>query len=85
MQNLNTGVYTKYSIDSLIATSTGIFPYHSFVHSFPTLNYSLIHRAHCFIESYKEVYNDNYFCLVTGQFLGNFVRESQNIFKMKLC
>jgi len=57
----------------LIATGTGISPFHSFVRSFPSLNYRIIHGIRLFKESYdKEVYGDNYSCCVTGESTGHF-------------
>lgn len=57
----------------LIATGTGISPYHSFVRSFPVLNYRLIHGIRFYRESYdRQVYEENYFCCVTGESAGNF-------------
>jgi ferredoxin-NADP reductase len=57
----------------LIATGTGISPYHSFVRSFPSLNYRIIHGIRLFKESYdNEVYGDNYYCCVTGESAGHF-------------
>lgn len=57
----------------LIATGTGVSPFHSFVRSFPALNYRLIHGVRLVKESYdREVYGDNYFCCVTGESAGNF-------------
>lgn len=63
----------------LIATGTGISPYHSFVRSYPALNYQIIHGIRFYRESYdREVYNERYFCCVTGESAGNFYGRITN-------
>ncbi len=57
----------------LIATGTGISPFHSFVRSFPSLNYRLIHGVRFYKESYdREAYGNYYHCCVTGESSGHF-------------
>jgi len=57
----------------LIATGTGISPFHSFVRSFPALNYQIIHGIRSHNEAYeKEFFGDHYICCTTGDSSGNF-------------
>ena len=57
----------------LIATGTGISPFHSFVRSFPALNYKLIHGIRFHNEAYdKEFFGDHYICCTTGDSSGNY-------------
>jgi ferredoxin-NADP reductase len=56
-----------------ISTGTGISPYHSFVRSYPGLNYRIIHGIRYAYESYdREVYGDKYTCCVTQDDKGDF-------------
>ncbi len=66
----------------LIATGTGISPYHSFVRSYPALNYQIIHGIRFYREAYdREVYNERYYCCVTGESAGNFYGRITNYLK----
>ncbi len=52
----------------LVATGTGIAPFHSFVCSFPGLNYMLLHGVHFADEAYgKAVFNPTRYCLCTSR------------------
>ena len=56
-----------------IATGTGISPYHSFIESFPGLDYSLIHGTSKLEEAYEsEAYGNNYFHCVSREEGGDF-------------
>jgi len=56
-----------------IATGTGISPYHSFIESYPGLEYRLIHGTSKLEESYdSEVYGSNYFHCVSREAGGDF-------------
>ncbi len=57
----------------LIATGTGISPFHCFIRSFPILNYRIIHGIRYHYEAFdKEFYGKNYLCCTTGDSLCNF-------------
>ncbi|HSR88685.1 MAG TPA: FAD-dependent oxidoreductase, partial [Pontiella sp.] len=56
-----------------IATGSGISPYHSFIESFPDLNYRLIHGTSKLEEAYEsEAYGRNYFHCVSQEEGGDF-------------
>ena len=56
-----------------IATGTGISPYHSFVESYPDLNYRLIHGTAMQDEAYESAfYGENYFHCVSREEGGDF-------------
>jgi len=57
-----------------LATGTGISPFHSFVKSYPKLNYKLIHGVRLSSETYeKEAYsNGHYFSAVSKDKKGDF-------------
>jgi ferredoxin--NADP+ reductase/benzoate/toluate 1,2-dioxygenase reductase subunit len=56
-----------------IATGTGISPYHSFVQSYPELQYRLIHGTAKVDEAYdSEAYGKNYFHCVSREDGGDF-------------
>lgn len=51
-----------------IASGTGISPFHSFVKSYPSINYKLLHGVKTASEAYeKEVYTDNRLVVCTSQ------------------
>jgi len=51
-----------------IATGTGISPFHSFVRSFPELNYTILHGVHFADEAYgKDAFNPARYCLCTSR------------------
>lgn len=51
-----------------IATGTGISPFHSFVKSYPGLNYHVLHGVHFADEAYgKDSFNADRFCLCTSR------------------
>ncbi|MBN1181910.1 MAG: hypothetical protein JXB49_06455 [Bacteroidales bacterium] len=57
----------------LIATGTGISPFHSFVRSFPALDYRVIHGIRFHQEAYdKDFFGAQYFYCTTGDASGNF-------------
>jgi len=57
----------------LIATGTGISPYHSYVESYPDLNYRLIHGTAKVEEAYESAYfGEHYFHCVSREDGGNF-------------
>lgn len=57
----------------LIATGTGISPYHSFIQSYPGLEYRLIHGTGKLEEAYdSEAYGSNYFHCVSREEGGDF-------------
>ena len=57
----------------LVATGTGISPYHSFAESYPELEYQLIHGTAKADESYESDYYDgNYFHCVSREEGGDF-------------
>ena len=52
----------------LVATGTGISPFHSFVRSYPELNYRLLHGVHFDDEAYgREAFAEDRFCLCTSR------------------
>jgi ferredoxin-NADP reductase len=52
----------------LIATGTGIAPFHSYVKSFPNLNYRVIHGVHFADEAYgRESFDSDKFLLCTSR------------------
>ncbi len=52
----------------LIATGTGISPFHSFVQSYPELNYRLLHGVHFPDEAYgRDTYNSDRYQLCTSR------------------
>ena len=57
-----------------VATGTGIAPFHSFVRSYPTLKYTLLHGVRSFSEAYdKDHYGkDNYILCTSKDSKGNF-------------
>jgi ferredoxin-NADP reductase len=56
-----------------ISTGTGISPYHSFVRSYPGLEYKIIHGIRYSYESYdNETYGDRYISCVTQDVRGDF-------------
>ena len=56
-----------------IATGTGISPYHSFLDSYPGLNYRLIHGTALLEEAYEsDFYGDNYVHCVSREEGGDF-------------
>ncbi len=56
-----------------IATGTGISPYHSFVESFPELDYRLVHGTAKLDEAYEsDYYGDHYFHCVSREGGGDF-------------
>lgn len=56
-----------------IATGSGLSPYHSFVESYPELNYRLIHGTSKLDEAYDaEAYGSNYFHCVSREEGGDF-------------
>lgn len=56
-----------------IATGTGISPYHSFILSYPALNYRIVHGIRYYNEAYdREHYQDRYSCCTTGDTLGDY-------------
>jgi len=57
-----------------VATGTGIAPFHSFVKSYPQLNYRVLHGVRQAAEAYeKQDYDDNRYVLCTsGDAKGNF-------------
>ena len=56
-----------------IATGSGISPYHSFIESFPGLEYRLIHGTSRLEEAYEsEAYGSNYFHCVSREAGGDF-------------
>lgn len=56
-----------------ISTGTGISPYHSFIRSYPGLDYKIIHGIRYSYESYDhETYGDRYICCVTQDDRGDF-------------
>jgi ferredoxin--NADP+ reductase/benzoate/toluate 1,2-dioxygenase reductase subunit len=56
-----------------IATGTGISPYHSFIQSFPGLEYRLIHGTSRLEEAYEAgAYGNNYFHCVSREAGGDF-------------
>lgn len=59
----------------LICTGTGISPFHSYVKSYPELNYRLIHGISSVSESYeRNTYtNDRYFTCTSRDSSGNFI------------
>lgn len=51
-----------------IGTGTGISPFHSFVRSYPGLNYRVLHGVHFADEAYdRGVYDQSRFCLCTSR------------------
>ena len=51
-----------------VASGTGISPFHSFVGSFPMLNYKLLHGVHFADEAYgKKTFHSNRYCLCTSR------------------
>jgi len=68
-----------------IASGTGISPFHSYVKSYPDLNYKVLHRVHFAKEAYgRETFDPKRFLLCTsrsadGDFLGrvsNYLRQN---------
>ncbi|WP_423128848.1 ferredoxin--NADP reductase [Gaoshiqia sp. Z1-71] len=58
-----------------IASGTGISPFHSFVRSYPDMNYTVLHGVHFADEAYgKEAFKPYRFCLCTSR------EESGNYF-----
>jgi len=58
-----------------IATGTGISPFRSFVRSYPSLNYRLLHGVHFADEAYaREAFKPYRYCLCTSR------EESENYF-----
>ncbi len=56
-----------------VATGTGISPFHSFVHSYPELNYRLIHGTSKADEAYEaDAYDGNYFHCVSREDGGDY-------------
>lgn len=56
-----------------IATGSGISPYHSFIQSYPALEYRLIHGTSQLEEAYEsEAYGSNYFHCVSREEGGDF-------------
>jgi ferredoxin--NADP+ reductase/benzoate/toluate 1,2-dioxygenase reductase subunit len=57
----------------LVATGTGISPYHSFAESYPDLDYRLIHGTAMLDEAYEsDYYGDKYFHCVSREEGGDF-------------
>ena len=55
-----------------VATGTGISPFHSFIYSFPTLNYRLLHGVRFPYENYGlEAFSAGRLCLCTSQGKGD--------------
>ncbi len=56
-----------------VATGTGISPYHSFIESYPSLDYRLIHGTSKLAEAYEaDAYGERYFHCVSREEGGNF-------------
>jgi ferredoxin/flavodoxin---NADP+ reductase len=57
----------------LICTGTGISPFHSFVRSYPDLDYRIIHGVRFADEAFeREVYGDEYVCCTSRESKGDF-------------
>jgi ferredoxin/flavodoxin---NADP+ reductase len=56
----------------LIATGTGISPFHSFIRSNPSLKYLLLHGVRYGDESYRHVFSDRYIICTSRDNSGNF-------------
>ena len=76
-----------------IATGTGISPFHSFVKSYPNLNYHVLHGVHFADEAYgRQAFDTDRFCLCTsreekGNFFGRvsyYLKENQ-VNKETIC
>jgi ferredoxin/flavodoxin---NADP+ reductase len=67
----------------MIASGTGISPFHSYVKSYPNLNYRLLHGVHFAEEAYgREAFNpDNYVLCTSRQESGDYFGRVTNYLK----
>ncbi len=56
----------------LVATGTGIAPFHSFIRSHPSLKYNLLHGVRYGDESYRHAFNDRYIICSSRDNSGDF-------------
>lgn len=56
----------------LVATGTGIAPFHSFIRSHPSLKYSLLHGVRYGDESYRHIFTDKYVLCTSRDNSGDF-------------